>query len=236
MREIIRSGRTSAVLGVILLVAGSQTSLAQGSILDVEASASLKSDYVYRGLSRSGGDVTGQAGLDLVHGSGFYLGSFFSTLGDRQGRDIELEAHLGYGFSSGAYDVDLRMSYDRLQGGGNSRGYVDLQASISRDYGLAYLTGGLAISPDKREIGDGWSVYAFGEAEFPLPIQKLLPTSIAFHAGYEDFEGSLKKWDWFAALYTEIEGFELGLGYYDTDRGDIADGGARVVFSIGKYF
>lgn len=232
MRLLLWIGLSAAALMAVT----SQGALAQSSVFDIEASASAKSDYVYRGLSRTGSDFVGQGGVDLVHSSGFYLGGFISTLGDRQGRDFELETHVGYSFSSGAYDIDLRISYDRLEGGENALGYVDFQGSVSRDYGLAYVTGGLAMTPDNREIGGGGSVYVFGEAEFPLPIQRLPPTSLAFHAGYEDYQGNLNKWDWSVALYMEVRGIELGLGYYDTDLGNVRDARARVVFSVGKYF
>lgn len=217
-------------------VAGSATASAQEAVFTLEGDATLKSDYDFRGISRSGKDFAVQGGLDLVHNSGLYLGVFVSTLDDPFGHNFEFEGHMGYGISSGAYDLDFRVNWDSFHGDGDSSSYLEFQGSVSRDYGLAYVTGGLSFTPDNREFGGGRSLYIFADAEMPVPLPNLPPVSIALHLGREDFQGGFGKWDWSAGIFAEVFDFELGLGYYDTNLDNFRGADARFIFSIRKYF
>lgn len=232
--------RFSTVAGAVLLWSGLMAwgapAFAQDAVFTLEGDVTIKSDYDFRGISRSDKDFALQGGVDLVHGSGLYLGVFASTMDDPFGHDVEFESHIGYGMSSGAYDLDFRLNWDSFHGNGDSSGYLEFQGSISRDYGLAYITGGLSFAPDDREFGAGRSVYFFGEADMPLPLPNLPPVSVAFHLGHENFEGGFRKWDWSAAVFAEVADFEVGLGYYDTNLNNFRGADARVIFSIRKYF
>jgi uncharacterized protein (TIGR02001 family) len=233
-------GRFSAVRGAALLIVVSlganAPAAAQETLFTFEGDVTLKSDYDFRGISRSDKGLALQGGFDLVHVSGLYLGSFLSTMDDPFGHDVEFESHIGYGVSSGAYDLDFRVAWDSFHGDGDTQGYLEVQGAISRDFGLAYVTGGLSFTPGNREYGLGRSAYFFSEAEFPLPLPNLPPVSLALHMGYENFEGSFDKWDWNAAIFTEVANFEVGLGYYDTNLDNFRGADARFIFSIRKYF
>lgn len=239
-QEIIMPIRFSMLTGAILFLAAlavpGATAVAQDAVFTLEADVGIKSDYDFRGISRSDKDFALQGGADLVHSSGLYLGAFISTIDDPFGHDVEFEAHLGYGTSSGAYDLDFRVNWDSFHGNGDSRSYLEFQGSVSRDYGLAYVTGGLSFTPDNREFGDGRSLYFFGEAEMPLPLPDFPPISLALHLGHENFEGSFSKWDWSAAVFAEVADLELGVGYYDTNLNNFRGADARFIFSIRKYF
>lgn len=227
----------AALLGPgLAAVAPAAPALAQDAVFTLEGDVTVKSDYDFRGISRSDKDVALQGGLDVVHNSGLYLGAFISTIDDPFGHNVELESHIGYGTSSGAYDLDFRLNLDSFHGNGDSSGYLEFQGSVSRDFGLAYLTGGLSFTPEDREYGDGRSVYFFSEAEMPLPLPNMPPVSVALHLGYEDFEGSFNKWDWSAAIFAEIADFEVGAGYYDTNLDNFQGADTRFIFSIRKYF
>jgi uncharacterized protein (TIGR02001 family) len=58
----------------------------------------LTSDYVFRGISQTGGDPAIQGGLDYTHSSGFYLGTWASNVG-------WIEDYQGY--NSGNMEIDL---------------------------------------------------------------------------------------------------------------------------------
>lgn len=225
-----------AALLSLVLAASAAPASAQDALFTLEGDATIKSDYDFRGISRSDKGIVLQGGLDLVHTSGMYIGVFASTLDDAYGHDAEFESHIGYGTSSGAYDLDLRLYWDSLHGNGDTSGYMEIQGAISRDFGLAYVTGGLSFAPDNREFGGGRSAYFFSEAELPLPLPKLPPISLALHVGYENFEGDFDKWDWNAAIFAEVADFELGLGYYDTNLDNFRGADSRFIFSIRKYF
>ncbi len=68
----------------------------------LSANVGLYSDYVFRGISQTGGDPAIQGGLDYSHSSGFYLGTWGSNVGwleDFQGYDsgnVEIDVYGGF--------------------------------------------------------------------------------------------------------------------------------------------
>lgn len=208
---------------------------AEGDIT-IETDVSVVSDYVYRGLSRSDSGWAVQGSLTALSDDGFYMGVFGSTLNNKfNDHDLETEFFGGYIFSKGAYDYDLSVSYDALHGG-EDEGYFEFRSSIARDYGIAYLKGGINYSPDGREIGEGDSIYGYTDLDIPLPISNIPPMSVALHLGYENYEGPLDKWDWSVGVFMEIIGIELGVWYHDVKDGTPLLSDNRVVFNLKKYF
>ncbi len=228
----------SLVFGLTLAVFLSPVfgSNAKAGELTLEGELAFFSDRVFRGISRSGGDVAGYGILDLVHENGLYGGVFIANFDDPFGHDFETEFYLGYTTTRGAYDFNLALSYDSFHGSGDSTGYYEVRGSISRDFGLAYLTGGFAVTPDNREFGGGRSIYTYTSAEFPVPLQNLPPMSIEIGIGYEDFEGGFNKWDWNVGLFVDFVGLEWGLQYKDTNLKNIPNAGAKALFTLRKYF
>ncbi len=202
---------------------------------DVEGDFSFGTDHIFRGISRSNGAPAIQMTFDLVHEKGWYVGTFVSNFKDSFGHEIETEVYAGYTFTKGAYDFNFAVSYDSFHGGGDSTGYLELRGSIARDFGLLYLTGGFAISPDKREFGGGRSVYVYSAADFPIPAPSLPPMSLGFQIGYEDFSGGFSKWDWSIGYYVDLAGLEWGIKYTDTNR-NIPGAGGSVMAGIRGYF
>ena len=78
------------------------------------ANVGLYSDYIFRGISQTGGDAALQGGFDYAHSSGFYLGTWGSNVGwieDFQGYDSgNMEIDVYGGFRSSIGDSDF--SYD----------------------------------------------------------------------------------------------------------------------------
>ena len=229
---------TSAVgAGVLILAAYAWPARAdEPSPISLEGTFTILSDYAYRGISRTPGAIAGQLSLELVHTGGFFTGMFFSNVRDPLGRDVEAEFYAGYTWTLGAYELTARLSYDSFHGGGDSTGYVQLQGTLARDFGLAYLAAGFAFTPDHREFGTGRSAYWFSEAEFPLPFPNQPPMSIAFKAGYENFSGGFDKWDWSVGFYLEKWTLEWGLVYHDTNLTNVAGASGNLLFSVRKYF
>jgi uncharacterized protein (TIGR02001 family) len=80
---------------------------------------SLTSDYIFRGISQTGGDPALQGGIDYGHASGFYLGTWGSNVGwieDYQGYDSgNLELDFYGGFRSGIGDTGLTYDLGLIQ-------------------------------------------------------------------------------------------------------------------------
>ncbi len=225
-------------LGIIamLVTIGFINPTSAESEVTLESDISVVSDYVYRGLSRSDSGWALQGSFTALHDDGVYMGVFMSSLdSDFNDHNLEAEFFGGYAFSKGAYDYDLSLSYDALMGG-EDEGYFEIRSSIARDYGFAYIKGGLAYTPWDREVGEGNSTYVYSDLDIPLPISNISPMSVALHVGYENFEGTLNKLDWGIGVFMEIVGIEVGIRYSDIRDGNPLLSENRVTFNFKKYF
>src|SRR3546814_19747208 len=97
-----------AALAAIALVA--TPALAQDAPADgltVTGSATIVSDYRFRGISLSDRDATIQGGFGVSHDSGFYVGTWGSGLsgfGSLSGSNTEIEVYGGYPHDLGRID------------------------------------------------------------------------------------------------------------------------------------
>jgi uncharacterized protein (TIGR02001 family) len=221
---------------LVTLAIPTASALAQDSEFSLSGDVGAVSDYTFRGVSRSDGDPAVQAGIDLAHSSGFYLGAFLSSMDDLQDHHFEAEGYIGYGFSGGPWEYNLSLGIDSFHGNNDSDVFLELRGTISRDFGFAYVRSGLYFTPDNREIGLGRAVYAFGEGDFYIPAPGLPPITLNMKIGYEDFEGGLSKWDWSVGLFVEAGGLEWGLRYVDTNKRLVQGSRSRIVFGVKKYF
>ncbi len=88
-------GILSGVLG--LLLANATTAHA----LEFSGAATITTDYIYRGLSTSGGNPALQLGVDLHHKKGWFAGIWASTANLKTGdgrRHLEVDIYAGYQF------------------------------------------------------------------------------------------------------------------------------------------
>lgn len=225
-----------ACVGVLAVVLSLSAGHGRADEITFEGQAALMSDYVFRGISRTPGNPAAQLTLDLVHGNGLYAGAFFSNFNDAAGHDAETDFYFGYARSHGAYYINAVVSYNAFHGGGDSFGYFQFLGSVGRDFGLAYLSTGVAFTPDNREFGTGRSVYWYSNAEFPLPFPDLPPMSVDLKVGYEDFAGGFNKWDWSIGYYVDMWELEWGLVYHDTNLNGVPGSSSNILFSLRKYF
>jgi uncharacterized protein (TIGR02001 family) len=96
-------------LSVLVMVALGAPLVAQAedSPWSLSGNVSLTSNYVFRGISQTGGDPAIQGGLDLAHSSGFYVGTWGSNVG-------WIQNYQGYG--SGNMEIDLYGGYSNSIG------------------------------------------------------------------------------------------------------------------------
>ena len=105
---------------------------AEESPHSLSANVGMFSDYVFRGLSQTGGDPAVQGGLDYSHSSGFYLGTWGSNVGwlkDFQNYDsgnVEIDVYAG--FRGGIGETGLTFDVGAIQymyPGTNNGGFND---------------------------------------------------------------------------------------------------------------
>lgn len=80
----------------------------------VTGNMSLVSDYRFRGISQTYEKAALQGGIDYSHASGFYLGTWGSSvsgLSYNNGSGLELDLYGGYKFAAGPVTLDLGALY-----------------------------------------------------------------------------------------------------------------------------
>ncbi|MEW5965792.1 MAG: TorF family putative porin [Pseudomonadota bacterium] len=125
------------------LVGVPAAAIAAESPHSLSANVGLYSNYVFRGISQTGGDPAIQGGLDYSHASGFYLGTWASNVG-------WIEDFQRYG--SGSMEIDV---YGGFRGDIGKTGLTFDVGAIQYMYpGERYstITTATAVKADTSEI------------------------------------------------------------------------------------
>ncbi|WP_144097719.1 TorF family putative porin [Croceicoccus sediminis] len=194
------------------------------SDLSVSANVALVSDYRFRGVSLSGGDFAIQGGVDVAHSSGFYVGTWASSL-DETGSvygSTELDIYGGWsGALNESLSVDVGMLvylYPDADGDfGCNCDYWEPYASVTGAVGPAEVTVGVAYAWEQSSLGDEDNLYLYGDVGFGIPET---PVSFVAHLGYTDgilaTQGDGTSFDWSLGASVGVMGVDLGLSYVDT--------------------
>lgn len=200
------------------------------------AEVTLVSDYRYRGVSYTAGRPAVQGGVDIAASSGWFAGLWTSaTLGQVRGSG-EVDIYAGrsgtlagvnYAVAGYAY-LDRKVSH--LQ-------YVELQATLARDFGPISVGTEAAVAP--RQDGGPTNIY--------LGLTGRVPTgrdgpALVLQGGYED-GFYRRKVDWSAGVEYGAAGFIISASvvgstasrWSDAPRG-VPLHGTGVVASVSRCF
>lgn len=213
------------------------------SAYEITVSATMASDYIFRGVSQTLEDPTVQAGFDVSHSSGLSAGIWSSNV-DFQDRgpsddqaDQEVDLYIGYGAElSSDWSLDATairyvypgtasnsdLDYNELLLGAHFRDSVSLLIGYSNK----------VFNIDETGIYYGLS------GNYPLTDTILLTSSV----GYYDLDDALNEsyTDWSVGAEMTLGIFTARLAYVDTDSngeklfGDNAD--SRAVFGVTAQF
>ena len=176
------------------------------STADVSGNVGLSSDYIWRGMTQTNGDIAVNGGFDLSTDNGFYLGTWASNA-SAGAASMELDVYLGF---SG--EMAENMTYDVgyisvIYPGNDALDFEEAYVGFNI-YGLSILySDGQNNGPSYSEIG--YSVDA-GPGSFNISDGE-----------YEDNgDNTLVGYDW------NITDFTLGFYYYDYEDDATVAGGA----------
>ena len=202
------------------VLAISATAVANAAQAELEFNVGVFSDYLDDGASGSDNNAVVQGGVDYSHGSGLYLGTWMSTLGDGDGQEVDLYA--GYAFSAGGLDFDVGYVYDYYPSldeadAGEIYGYAS--------YGPVYFGIDYAVHADDNGGNAGDITYRVG-AEY-----EVIPTiSLNGELGYADpdasEEDSVSFWQ--LGLTKSTDAGDISLAYGSTD-----ESGSQDLFVVG---
>ncbi len=218
---------------VCVLAAGLPASAQNADGFSIDGYVGGTSDYRDRGLSLSDRGFAAFGSVGVFHDSGFYFGLDAGMADTFNGADGRVEMFTGYSLDAGDYIYDFSFELDSFHGD-SSQFYPEFKASISRDFGLAFVRSGASFAPNGRWINpQNDSFYTFADLEIPVPTLPSL--TIISHVGH-DFRGGISDlWDWSAGLSAFIGNTELSVVYENSSL-DAREGRGRVVFGARWYF
>lgn len=207
---------------------------AQDRDLDIAVNVGVASDYVFRGVSQTGGDPQVFGGVDLTSGI-FYAGVWASNVDYDDSTDAEVDLYAGVTPQLGAVSLDLGVLYYGYVDApsGADYDYFEFQAAATVPLGPAIFGAGVYYVPDSYSGIDSSFYY---EANVSYALNEKLQVSAAL--GCQQFDGSGDYTTWnLGAGYQLTDNLGFDLRYHDTDKhsfGKTYDG--RVVLSAKVTF
>lgn len=230
MNKTFERGALMSAACSSLLVGG----LASGTVLaehSYSANVGVTSNYIFRGVSESGDDAAVFGGLDYEHNSGFYLGTWLSSLGGDEELGHEIDAYGGFTFDVEDFGLDIGYTYF-----GFPQADSDLDANFGEihaeaGYGPVYAGVFYVIHADDSAFEDTVSYELGGD----VPIAGNL--SAGAQVGYVDFDDSAEEdylW-WSLSLNKATDMGDFSFAYVQNDLSALNDDDPRfyVTYEIG---
>tara|TARA_R110001599_G_scaffold56273_8_gene155741 strand:- start:2481 stop:3401 length:921 start_codon:yes stop_codon:yes gene_type:complete len=193
-KNILGGKAKSTIVGLsaILLASTAAPAFAQdeaaesSSGITISGNAAVTSDYRFRGVSLSGGDIAIQGGIDIGHESGFYIGTWGSSLEGKVNPygGTELDIYGGWsGEVSSGVTVDVGLLYYLYPNGikGADLDYFEPYASVAATLGPVEATVGVAWAPKQDSLGNDDNLYLYTDLSAGIPNS---PITINGHLGY----------------------------------------------------
>lgn len=211
LKKISLAVSAVSLFGFGTLAAAEEFDSALGKF-DVSMTATLASDYIWRGQSQTAGEAAIQGSIDVAHESGLYAGIWASNVdgdafpGNSKDASIEVDYYIGYSNSiTDDISYDLQLGKYTYPGASEWNGY-EIQPSISA-YGftLGYKYGvETGVHPTYTWIG----------YEYELPYEI---TAFASYGNTDQKDGSDDYSDWSVGLGKTFAGLDFTVTYTDTD-------------------
>ena len=109
--------------------------------VSVSGNMAITSDYIWRGMTQNGGEVSVSGGFDLETDAGFYIGTWGGSAKFGNGESLELDYYGGYAGSIGDIGFDIgfiEITYPGVSASDFSETYLGLDVM---GVGLTYAAG-----------------------------------------------------------------------------------------------
>lgn len=205
----------------------------------LSANVGVVSEYFFRGITQTDKAPALQGGLDFVHGSGLYIGTWGSNVdfGESEppdGATLELDVYGGWSGDLGAsgLTLDLGAIAYLYPGADDSRDYdfYEVYAGLSRDFGFASASTKVSYSPDYFG-GSGDATYV--DVGIDVPAGDYF--TINLHGGYQWIDenatfGADDYFDWLVGVSFSLIGLDFQVAYVGTDLDDTDSGSSLTCF------
>jgi uncharacterized protein (TIGR02001 family) len=177
----------------------------------------------------SGGDAAIQGGIDIAHSSGFYVGTWGSSLDEDTVGYGHTELDVFAGWSSEVtpgVTVDVgAIAYIYPNAGPGDFDYYEGYASAGFGFGPGEVAIGVAYAPKQDGLGGTDNLYVFADAGVGIPNT---PLTLSGHVGYTDgyltYTNDGDAWDFsIGADFALTENLGVGVAYVGS-QGNYAPG------------
>ncbi len=199
----------------------------------LSANAALVTDYRFRGLSLSDKDTAFQGGFDVSHESGFYVGTWGSSIENFNGSELELDIYGGYARQIGEFSTDIGFLAYTYPGASANTDYYEVYGSVGGSIDVVSWSLGANYAFDQDGTGSQDNIYVYLNTSVPLGDT---PISFAGNIAYEDGAFGTNKWDWLLGLSYGFEQFSLSVNYIDTANTGSSAGDAGVIAMLSASF
>ena len=239
MKNIISAAALAA--GLLPAAAAAQEEAGKPAVT-LSGSATLASDYRFRGVSQSDKEMAVQGGLTVSHESGAYAGVWASNLagwGSFGGANMELDLIAGYKTAlADNATLDVGLVWYMYPGGADESDFAEPYVKLTGTTGPATLTAGAAYAPKQHALANmsaapnsrGQSednLYLWGDGALAIGGTPLIAKA---HIGYSDGNPGLgpngtsvaptgRYWDWSVGMDATWRNLTLNISYVDTDIG-----------------
>ncbi|WP_322521461.1 TorF family putative porin [Guyparkeria halophila] len=220
-KTLIATSLSTAMASALSLSALTLPSVAAA---EVSANAGVVSNYFFRGVTQTDDGAAVQGGLDYGHESGFYAGTWASTVDFGDGTSYELDLYAGYGGSIGDLGYDVGYIYYAYPDG-DDLDFGEIYGSLTYSYftaGMAYTVNSQATGESVFDTGD---MYYYAGVDVPFGESGY---SGSLYYGYYSFDADSSTYDvdyghWSAGLSKdagEFGSFGLNFELADIDEGN----------------
>ncbi|HCB77007.1 MAG TPA: hypothetical protein DEP91_12700 [Sphingomonas bacterium] len=154
--HILKSS-VAVVLLALPTLAHAQDETAPPPPVTINGSATIASDYRFRGVSQSDQEMAIQGGITIAHESGVYVGTWGSNLagwGTFGGANMELDLIAGYRAKlADNATLDVGLTWYLYPGGADKTDFAEPYVKLTGTAGPATLTAGVAYAPKQQAIG-----------------------------------------------------------------------------------
>ncbi len=240
---------TKLTLGALLLAATATPAFAQeetdapADAFTITGSATVVSDYRFRGFSQSNEEAAIQGGFTVTHESGVYLGTWGSSIGFANGTEIDVFGGFAKEVASGL-TADIGATIYLYPGASNTT-VIEPYFALTGTVGPATVKGMVAYAPGGQDsLGDDSAVYASADVAIGIPET---PFKLKGHLGHSwsdsylgGYDGNGRVLDYSVGVEATWKVLTLGVSYVNTNERNPfkeafgADG--AVLFSLGAAF
>jgi uncharacterized protein (TIGR02001 family) len=195
---------------------------------EYSGNVALSTDYVWRGISQSNGDIALSGGFDASFGA-FYAGVWGSNVDFDNAGDTNFELDI-YGGVTGEFpggvtwDVGF-ISYIYPDSGPDDLDFVEVKGGLGYAFESGFEVGGtLFYDPDNKNLySEASAAYGFTDT-FGVDVT----------LGQYSFDQGDDYTNWSLGGTLSAAGFDFGLRYTGTDIDSVEIADDRVVFSIAR--